>query len=73
MPNRETQISSIMEPEHPACTKKQPWMDFQSKFGSSGAHLITYHSPKGAKLKIAGTSGELCLDVLYDTEKVEGK
>ncbi|QKX62997.1 uncharacterized protein TRUGW13939_10165 [Talaromyces rugulosus] len=47
--------------------KKQPWKAFESSFGRDGKSPITYDAPKGSKLEIAGTSGELSLDILYDT------
>lgn len=53
--------------------KKQPWIAFESSFGRGGAAPITYDAPKGAKLKIPGTSGELSLNVLYDTADLRGK
>lgn len=53
--------------------KKQPWKAFESGFGRGGAAPITYDAPKGAKLKIPGTSGELSLNVLYDTGNPKGK
>ena len=53
--------------------KKQPWVAFQSDFGHGGAAPITYDAPKGAKLKIPGTSGELSLNILYDTGNLKGK
>jgi hypothetical protein len=53
--------------------KKQPWKAFESSFGRGGAAPITYDAPRGAKLKIPGTSGELSLDILYDTADLKGK
>ena len=52
--------------------KKQPWKAFESSFSRDGKRPITYDAPKGAKLEIAGTSGELSLDILYDTGGYKG-
>lgn len=53
--------------------KKQPWKAFETSFGRRGVTPITYDAPKGAKLKIPGTSGELSLNILYDTGDLKGK
>lgn len=52
--------------------KRQPWKAFESSFGRDGKRPITYDAAKGARLEIAGTSGELSLNILYDTGNHKG-
>lgn len=57
-----------METTSTAQDKKQPWKAFASQFGKREVGLITYDAPKGDELRLNGTTGEMSMDILYDTE-----
>ena len=62
-----------METISMAQDKKQPWKAFASQFGKREIGLITYDAPKGDELRLNGTTGEMSMDILYDTENPKRK
>jgi hypothetical protein len=52
--------------------KMQPWKPFASQFGNRVVGLITYDAPKGAELRLNGTTGEMSMNILYDTGIING-